>query len=178
MVDWYLSLNLGQKIVVGVAVAVGLLLASYFATLVILSSSGPGDEAPPQAGTPAPASLQPGGTSSASAIPEFAVEIASARWEGGKAVVEGTWRGDLSSVHCDLLEGGNSGRAIDWWDRSVAADTSFSGSTFSQEFVRAEGRSVEDRIDPEGDYWAVCWAQFSDGGAAGAEAAVKGAPPG
>ena len=93
-------------------------------------------------------------------------------------MVEGSWRGDLSSVHCDLLEGGSAGRAIDWWDRSVAAETSFSAGTFSQEFIRDEERKVEDHIDPGSDYWAVCWAQFSGGAATGNEARVEGMPPG
>lgn len=175
-VDWFLGLSRGQRTVVGITAAVGVLLATYFATLIILASSGPAEETTPQAGVPAPASLQ--ASASASATPNFAMEIDGARWEGGKAVVEGTWRGDLSSVHCDLLEGGSAGRAIDWWDRSVTAQASYSERTFSQEFVRAKGRGVEDRIDSERDYWAVCWAQFSDGGAAGDETAVEGEPPG
>ena len=183
VVDWYLGLSLGQKIVVGIATAVGLLLFSYFASLVVLSWAGPREEDPPRAGASAPVSPQPEGPrASARApstpVPEIAVEIESARWAGGKAVVEGSWRGDLSSVHCDLLEGGNSGRAIDWWDRSIAAETWFFGSTFSQEFVRAEGRSVEDRIDPDADYWAVCRALFSGGWETGTSAPVKGTPPG
>jgi hypothetical protein len=90
-------------------------------------------------------------------------------------VVEGTWKGDLSSVHCDLLEGGRAGRAIDWWDRSVAAKTSFSEGTFSQEFVRARG-GLDDHIDPAGEYWVTCWAQFSEGSAAAADARVVGTP--
>jgi len=53
----------------------------------------------------------------------------------------------------------------------------FSGSTFSQEFVRAKGRA-KDCIDPEGEYWAVCWAQYSEGSATGDEAPVKGTSPG
>ena len=70
LVDWYLGLNLGQKIVVGGALAIVLFLATlatYLASLLILSSAGVGPEPPPpqqgatQAGTPAPASLQPGG---------------------------------------------------------------------------------------------------------------------
>ena len=90
-------------------------------------------------------------------------------------MVEGTWKGDLSSVHCDLLEGGLQGSAIDWWDRSVAAKTSFFEGTFSQEFVRARGE-LDDRIDPEDEYWVTCWTQFSEGSAA-ADARVVGTPP-
>jgi len=92
-------------------------------------------------------------------------------------VVEGTWRGELSSVHCDLMEGGKAERAIDWWDRSVAAEQSFSDKTFSQEFVRAKG-SVKDRIDPKSDYKAVCSAQFSEGWSVTDIALMEGRPPG
>jgi hypothetical protein len=179
LVDWYLGLNLGQKIVVGVAVPAMVFVLAYLASLLILLGAGVGRGVyPPQeAATPAPASLRPGASASASSEPAIALKIERARWEGDKAVVEGTWRGDLSSVHCDLLEGGASGRAIDWWDRSVAAEESFSDRTFSQEFVRAKGR-VKDRIDLEqGDYWAVCWAQFSKGSATGDEVPVAGRPP-
>ena len=182
LVDWFLGLRLGQKIVLGGALAIVLFLATlatYLASLLILSSAGVGHEAPPrqQGATPAPASLRPGASASAFSKPDYALKIEGARWEGERAVVEGTWQGDLSSIHCDLLEGGRAGRAIDWWDRSVAAKQSFSDKTFSQEFVRAKGR-VKDRIDPEGDYKAACWAQFSGGGLTGSVAPMEGRPPG
>ena len=177
MVDWYLSLSLGQKIVVGVAVSTLVFVGAYLASLLNLSVGGSGGaDYPPQGGTPAPASLRPGTSASASSAPAIALKIERASWEGDKAVVEGTWRGDFSSVHCDLLEGGKAERAIDWWDRSVAADASFSDRTFSQEFVRAKGR-VKDRIDPEGDYTAVCGAQFSEGWSTGDDAPMEGRPP-
>jgi hypothetical protein len=181
LVDWFLGLRLGQKIVVGGALTIVLFLATlatYFASLLILSSAGVGHEAPPrqQGGTPAPASLRPGASASASSEPDYDLKIERARWEGERAVVEGTWRGDLSSVHCDLLEGGYSGHAIDWWDRSVTAKMSFSDRTFAQEFVRARG-TVKDRIDPKGGYWVKCWAFFSEGSAAGDDALVEGTPP-
>ena len=62
-----------------------------------------------------------------------------------------------------LLEGGESGRSTDWWDRSVGTDMSFSERTFSQEFVQAEGRKIEEPIDPESSYWVLCTGQFSGG---------------
>ena len=183
LVDWYLGLSFGQKIVVGVALSALVLVGAYLASLLIFSVAGVvGADYPPQGGTPAPASLRPGTSASASAsagassAPAIALKIESARWEGDKAVVEGTWRGDLSSVHCDLLKGGEAGRATDWWDRSVAAKTSFSKRTFSQEFVRAKGR-VKDHIDPQADYWAGCWGQFSEGWSTGDEAPIAGRPP-
>ena len=177
--DWYLGLNLGQKIVLGVAAPVGVFVLAYLASIVILLAAGFGPEDYPprqEGGTPAPAGLQPGASASVSSKPDYALKIERARWEGERAVVEGRWQGDLSSVHCDLLEEGRSGRAIDWWDRSVAAKMSFPERTFSQEFVRARG-DVEDRIAPKGEYWVTCWAQFSEGSAAADDAPVEGTPP-
>src|SRR5215203_2932178 len=164
LVDWYLGLNLGQKAVVGIAVPALVFVFAYLASIVILLAAGVGSEDYPsqQGGTPAPASLRPGASASASSVPNIALKIERARWEGDKAVVEGTWRGELSSVHCDLMEGDKAERAIDWWDRSVAAEQSFSDKTFSQEFVRAKGR-VKDLIDPESAHKALCSAQFSEG---------------
>lgn len=178
LVDWYLGLNLGQKIVVGIAVPALVFVVAYLASIVILLAVGerPEDQPAQQGGTPAPASLTPAASASASAQPNYALSIKRARWEGDKAVVQGTWKGDLSSVHCDLLEGGNAGRAIDWWDRSIAAKMSYSQKTFSQEFVQAGGK-VKDHIDPEGNYWTACWAQFSEGAATGDDAPVEGKPP-
>ena len=182
LVDWYLGLSLGRKIVVGVAVAALVFVGSYLASLLILSVTVMRADFPPQGQTPpAPASPRPGASASASAsassAPAIALKIERARWEGDKAVVEGTWQGDLSSVHCDFMEGGKAEHAIDWWDRSVAAEQSFSDKSFSQEFVRAEGR-VKDGIDPQGEYKAVCWAQFSGGAATGNDAPIAGRPPG
>ena len=142
LVDWYLGLALGQKIVVGIAVFVLVLVLTYLASIVILLAAGVGPEDSPsqQGGAPVPASPTPSSSASApSSFDNTVLKMERARWEGDKAVVEGTWQGDLSSVHCDLLEGSNAGQAIDWWDRSVAAKMSFSGRTFSQEFVRVKG---------------------------------------
>jgi hypothetical protein len=184
LVDWYLGLSLGQKIVVGVAVAALVLVGSYLASFLILSVAAVmRADTPPQGQTPAPRSPSPGSSASASAsasassAPAIALKIERARWEGDKGVVEGTWTGELSSVQCDLMEGRKAERAIDWWDRSSSAEESFSDRTFSQEFVRAKGR-VKDRIDPEGDYKAVCWAQFSGGAVTGSAAPMEGRPPG
>lgn len=179
IVDWYLGLGLGQKVVVGLVVAVGLFLASYFATLTLLSSSAPQDRNAPQAGASAPGITFPQAYSSATPFPEPSGElkINSARWEGEKAVVEGSWKGDISSVHCDLLEGGASGHATDWWDRGVPAKMSWSGRTFTQNFVRARGRKIEDPIEQTSSYAVVCWAQFTGGWQMNDSARVEGTPP-
>ena len=179
IVNWYLGLGLGQKIVVGLAVAVGLFLASYFVTLAFLSSA-PSDRNSPQAGASAPSTTSPD-ASSATPFPEppdIRLKITSARWEGEKAVVEGSWKGDVSSVHCDLLQGGSKGSVTDWWDRSVGTSMDWSGQTFTQDFVKAQGRKIEDPIDPTSRYTAVCSAQFSGGWSMNNGAAVEGAPPG
>jgi hypothetical protein len=184
--DWFSGLNLVQKVLAVLFAVLLLFSASYLVTSAVLWLAGAGDRAdsPVEEGA-VPESASPLSSASASAsagstIPDFAVEIAGARWEGGKAVVEGTWSGDLdiSSVHCDLLEGGESGRSTDWWDRSVGTDMSFSERTFSQEFVEAGGRKIEQPIDPESSYWVLCSGQFSGGWSMTDTAPVKGTPPG
>ena len=49
------------------------------------------------------------------------------------------WKGEteVSSVHCDLLEGGIA--PTRWWDRSVGTQMDWLGQTFIQEFVSARG---------------------------------------
>jgi len=68
VVDWYLSLNFGEKIIVGVAAAVGVFFVPYFATLAFLSSA-PSDRNSPQAGASAPSITSPE-ASSATPLPE------------------------------------------------------------------------------------------------------------
>ena len=123
--------------------------------------------------------MGPGSASPELTVPDFSVEITSARWEGEKGVVEGKWKGDLdlSSVRCDLLEGKESARPTDWWDRSVEPDISFSERTFSQEFVEAEGTKIEKPLDPESRYWVFCLGRFSDGWLTAGRAPVTGTPP-
>jgi len=177
VVDWYLNLNFGQKIVVGVLSAVGVFLVPYFASLAFLSSA-PSDRNSPQAGASALSITSPK-ASSATPFPEspdIRLKITSARWEGEKALVDGSWKGDVSSVHCDLLQGGSKGSVTDWWDRSVGTSMDWSGQTFTQDFVKARGRKIEDPIDPTSRYTAVCSAQFSGGWSMNNGAAVEGAP--
>jgi len=180
IVDWYLGLGLGQKIVVGLAVAVVLFFASFWGALLVFSLLAAGDEevAPAQATAPGITYPEASSLATPSPEPDVGLKISSARWEGEKAVVEGTWRGDISSVHCDLLEGGGNSHATDWWDRAVPAKMSWSARTFSQDFVEAEGRKIEDPIDPTSRYTAVCSAQFSGGWSVNDSAAVEGTPLG
>src|SRR5215217_5142091 len=94
LVDWYLGLSLGQKIVVGVAVGTLVFVGSYLASLLIFSVAGVElADSPPQGQTPAPASPRPrasassaSASASASSAPAIALKIERARWEGDKAV--------------------------------------------------------------------------------------------
>jgi hypothetical protein len=117
------------------------------------------------------------GTVAGSAGRDVDLLISDARWEGRRLVVEGTWRGDVSSVHCDLLEGGGQGTVTDWWDRKGRTRMDWSRRSFSQEFYEARGREIEDPIDPDWTYGVACWALFSNGQRMGdEEAPVYGAP--
>ena len=80
LVDWYLGLSLGQKVVVGVAVLALVFVGSYLASLLILSVAVVGGaDYPSQGGTPAPASHGPGASASASSAPTIALKIERAR---------------------------------------------------------------------------------------------------
>jgi len=178
--DWISGLNLAQKVLAVLFAALLLFSASYLITAAILLLAGVGDQpdSSPQEGA-ASQSMSPGSASPELTVPDFSVEITSARWEGEKGVVEGKWKGDLhlSSVRCDLLEGKESARPTDWWDRSVEPDISFSERTFSQQFVEAEGTKIEKPLDPESRYWVFCLGRFSDGWLTAGRAPVTGTPP-
>ena len=106
--------------------------------------------------------------------PDVSLTISSARWEGQKAVVEGTWKGgEVSSVHCDLLEGGTA--PTRWWDRSVGTQMDWLGQTFTQEFVSARGSEGWEPLDPLASYKVRCSALFGSV-MTGASAEVEGKP--
>jgi hypothetical protein len=107
------------------------------------------------------------------------LRITRARWVGQRVVVEGGWSGDVSSVYCDLFEGDETeARVTDWWERGVPAKMSWSERTFTQEFVEAKGREIEDPVDPKKRYWVLCSGNFTGGWGMQPSAAVKGTPPG
>ena len=175
---WFSGLNSIQKVLAVLFAALLLFSLSFIRSSVVLLLTGAGEErsAPPsQQEGAAPGVTYP---EEATQEPTAVLTITSARWEGDRAVVEGRWEGDISSVHCDLLEGGSEGSVTDWWDRGIPAQMSWSKLTFSQEFVQAEGREIDDPIDPTARYGVVCWAQYSDGLGTGTEAPVEGTPPG
>jgi len=106
------------------------------------------------------------------------LQITRARWVGERVVVEGGWSGDVSSVYCDLFEGNETdARVTDWWERGVPAKMSWSERTFTQEFVEAKGREIEDPVDPQKRYWVLCSGNFTGGWGMQPSAAVKGTPP-
>jgi len=126
-----------------------------------------------QSSAPSGTGAVPEGTGS-----DIELRISDARWEGGRPVVEGTWRGEVSSVHCDLLEGGPEGGVTDWWDRRKSRTRMDpTKRSFTQEFRKAKGRKIEDPIDSGASYGVACRALFSNGGQAGDEALVEGTPP-
>jgi hypothetical protein len=107
------------------------------------------------------------------------VYISSARWEGQKAVVKGSWKGDISAVYCDILEGGYSGKPARGLDRSSEVQMDLRGHTFTQESVAASESEGGESLDPEASYSAVCWGLYSgDLRTNRTTAKVEGTPPG
>lgn len=175
--DWFLGLNLPQKALALLFAGLFLFSLSYLLTTTVLSlaagdrADSPVEEgAAPNTGTPASSA------SAGTTVPDNRLSLAGARWESQKAVLQGTWKGDVSSVHCDLLEGGASGRSTRWWDRSVGTQMDWSDRTFTQEFVAAEGDGGS--LEPEASYGVVCSAQFSGGWSVSDSTPVEGKPPG
>ena len=178
--DWFSGLNLAQKALALLFAGLFLFSLSYLLSTTVLSlaagdrADSPVEEgAAPNTGTPASSASS---ASAGTTVPDNRLSLAGARWEGEKAVVKGTWKGDVSSVHCDLLEGGASGRSTRWWDRSVGTRMDWSDRTFSQEFVAAEGGGGS--LEPEVSYGVACSAQFSDGWQVSDSKPVEGTPPG
>lgn len=183
LVDWYLGLGWREKIVVAVAAAAGVFLASFLIVMAALPFLvGPQDEVPEE---PARATAPPAATTASAETaysdPDINMKVTDARWIGEKVVVNGRWWSDIdiSSVHCDLFEGdANTQRATRWWDRSVAVSMDWSGQTFSQDFVEAKGEVAGEPIDPGSEYSVMCSAYFSGGWSMAASDSVEGMPPG
>ena len=172
--DWFSGLNLAQKALALLFAGLFLFSLSFLLSTTVLSLAA-GD----RADSPVEEGAAPNTGTSASAgttVPDNRLSLAGARWEGEKAVVKGTWKGDVSSVHCDLLEGGASGRPTRWWDRSVGTRMDWSDRTFTQEFVAAERGGGA--LEPEASYGVVCSAQFSGGWSVSDSTPVECTPPG
>ena len=152
---------------------------SYLFTVAILSlvSGGRADSPIEEGAAPRSSDSASDSDSAERMVPDNKLSITGARWKGEKALVEGTWDGEVSSVHCDLLEGGPRGKPTRWWDRSVGTPMDWSGRTFTQEFVEAGEGEGEASLDPEVGYAVVCWGQFSSGWQLSDRASVEGKPP-
>lgn len=173
--EWFLGLNWAKKVLAVLFAALLLFSVTYLLTTAFLYLRyGGGSNSPTEQGG-APNTASSGSSSALAPAPHDKLSISAARWEGEKAVVEGTWKGDISSAHCDLLEGGTSGKATRWWDRSVATKMNWSSHTFTQEFVAA--KESGEKLDRGTGYSVACTGWFSGGWQVSDAASVKGTPP-
>jgi hypothetical protein len=178
-VDWFLSLNVVQKVLAVLFGGLLLFSVTYLITsgVLWLVFANPEESA----------SVDEGGRPEEASVPdeEFAtppgmdLQITRAEWVGNTVEVEGRWGGEISSVHCDLFEGGGEEqRVTDWWDRSVPTTVSWSERTFTQVFVEAERGKVEEPIDPSAVYTVTCLGAFADGWSTNDSVLVEGKPSG
>ncbi|MCA1688730.1 MAG: hypothetical protein LC714_09145, partial [Actinobacteria bacterium] len=175
--DWFLGLNVGQK---ALAVLFGGLLVFSVAYLITsgvlwLLFANPEEPAPAEDGRREEASVL---DEESAAPPGMDLQITRAEWVGNTVEVEGTWGGEISSVHCDLFEGDEEQRVTDWWNRSVPPTMSWSERTFTQLFVEAERRKVEEPVDASARYSVTCMGAFSNGWSTNSNAPVGGDPSG
>ena len=178
VLDWFWGLNLTRKVLAVLFAALLLFAASYLiSTAVFRSMGGASEEATtPSKQSAAAGSHHTGSANSERTRPHVAVTISSARWEGQKAVVEGTWKGEVSSVHCDLWEGAAGGVPTRWWDRSSGTQMDWFRQTFTQEFVAARGSESSEPLDPLAKYSVRCWGSFAGNVMTTASAQVDGKP--
>jgi hypothetical protein len=167
--DWFSGLSLAQK-----ALVVGFALLLWFLAIFLISTAifqmmPSGSE---RANAPSEESSTPRPNTR---VPE--VTTSSARWEGQKAVVKGSWKGEISAVYCKILEGGSSGESARGLRHEVQMDPS--EHTFTQESVAARESEGGESLDPEASYSAVCYGLYGDDlRTDGATAEVEGTPPG
>ena len=176
-VDWFLGLNVAKKVLAVLFAALLLFSVTYLLTtaFLYLRYGGQSNSPTEEGGAPNTASPNSSSASAGATAPDNKLSISGARWEGDKAVVEGTWKGDISSAHCDLLEGGTSGKPTRWWDRSVGVQMDWSKRTFTQEFVAAKGSG--EQLDPGVSYSVACSGWFAGGWQVSDVAQVEAAPP-
>jgi hypothetical protein len=175
--DWFWELNLGQKVLAVLFGGLLLFSVTYLVTSGLLwlmfadpeesASVGEGSR-PEEASVPDDVFATP---------PGMDLRITRAEWVGNTVEVEGSWGGEISSVHCDVFEGSDEQRVTDWWDRSVPPTMSWSERTFMQVFVEAEGK-VEEPIDTAMRYSVICLGAFADGWSTNDSVLVGGEPSG
>ena len=175
---WFWELNLGQKVLAVLFGGLLLFSVTYLVTSGLLwllfanpETSASVDEGsrPEEPSVPDDVFTTP---------PGMDLRITRAEWVGNTVEVEGRWGGEISSVHCDVFEGGDEQRVTDWWDRSVPPAMSWSERTFTQVFVEAEGGKAEEPIDPSTRYSVICLGAFSGGWSTNDSVLVGGEPSG
>jgi hypothetical protein len=180
VVDWFLGLNAAQKVLAVLFGGLVLFSVTYLITSGVLWLIF----ADPEGGS---ASVDEGRTPEEASVPDEEVatppgmdlRITRAEWVGDTVEVEGSWGGEISSVHCDLFEGsGDEQRVADWWDRSVPPTMSWSERAFMQVFVEAERGEAEEPIDPSAAYTVTCLGAFEDGWSTNDSVLVEGEPSG
>jgi hypothetical protein len=175
--DWFLGLSVAQKVLAVLFGGLLLFSVTYLITSSVLWLLFANREEPAAASGGSHSEEATVSDEQVATPPGMDLRITRAEWVGDTVMVDGRWGGDISSVHCDLFEGGGEKkRVIDWWDRSVPPTMSWSGHTFSQKFVAAEG--TEDSIDPSAGYSVICLGAFADGWSTNDSAPVGGEPPG
>jgi hypothetical protein len=161
-----------QKVLVVVFASLLWFLAAFLTGTTVFLSLGSGGT---QANSPSDASSSPHPNMK---LPE--VNISSARWEGQKAVVKGSWKGGyIDAVYCKLFEGGPSGKPARGLKDTVPVQMDQREHTFSLEFVAATESEGGESLDPEASYTTECWGVLPDSSRTdGTSAKVEGTPPG
>jgi hypothetical protein len=177
-VDWFLNLNVVQKVLAVLFGGLLLFSVTYLITsgvLWLVFANPEGSASVDEGGRPEEASVP---DEEFATPPGMDLQITRAEWIGNTVEVEGRWGGEISSVHCDVFEGGDEQRVVDWWDRSVPPTMSWAERTFTQVFVEAEGGKVEEPIDPSAGYTVTCLGAFADGWSTNDSVLVEGKPSG
>jgi len=179
--DWYWALSGGRQALASLAlIALASLLSFLVTSTAILWWPMVAQEGSSLSGSPASSAPSRSETTYLSKPPpkDMDLQITGARWVGERVMVEGRWSGEVSSVYCDLFEGNETdARVTDWWERGVPAKMSWSERTFTQFFVGAKGREIEDPVDPRKRYWVLCSGNFTGGWGMQPSSAVDGTPP-
>jgi hypothetical protein len=176
-VDWFLGLNVAQKVLAVLFGGLLLFSVTYLITsgvLWLMFANPKGSASVDEVSRLEEASVP---DEEFATPPGMDLQITRAEWVGNTVEVEGRWGGEISSVHCDVFEGGEEQRVTDWWDRSVPPTMSWSERSFKQIFVEAEGEA-EEPIDPSAGYAVICLGAFADGWSTNDSVLVEGEPSG
>jgi hypothetical protein len=179
VVDWFFGLSVAQKVLAVLFGGLLLFSVTYLITsgvLWLIFADPEGSASVDEGSRPEEASVP---DEEFAAPPGMDLRITRAEWVGNTVEVEGSWGGEISSVHCDLFEGsGDEQHVADWWDRSVPPTMSWSERTFMQVFVEAEGGKAEVPINPSAAYTVTCLGAFEDGWSTNDSGLVEGEPSG